>query len=805
MKQFNLKPTARAVSAALTGSLIATAMAVPALAQDIEDDAMAIDEITVTARKRQELLIEVPMNIAVIGAAEISNRNLITKEDVYRSVAGAAAPGVFGDNQRGQLILRGLSGSNDATPDTSSVFTDGIPFEFDDLYDVERIEVLRGPQGTLYGSNAIGGTVQIITKKPELDDFQISGSVLFREENNRPGTETRAYGMLNLPIIEDKLGLRLTGSSGDRGGKVLNVYNGHRGTQTEQFLRAQLLWAPDDRTWVNFSYVWEDYYSDETLDVDASTPPYYYEAILTPNDQATYGYDVELTFPDCPAGASRPECKTASIGSLIHDYDPDFATWMLLDEFNANETHLLGLSVERYDLINGVDLFYAGSYRDYSITGRQNHWSRYDAQDMFRTWIDDVDGYHRWTHELRLQSSGDSALSWTVGAFYDAENGKPNDSVQWQYHASDNRSRAIADYLWGYWWGYEDPTQLGIDLYGDGNVHYNGSQVRWDDKEIAFFGEVNYMFDLGDAGRIELTGGLRYYDLSNDYLYTDSGLWNNATTEVDDGEDGVRGKLSLNYIPNDSLAVFAIYSEGYRPGGNNGPSTPVSCRNDPAVGDYKDRYESDEIENYEIGFKGFAFNRRVQFSSAIYQIDWTGVQAAVYMETCGFTYTANAATARSRGFEFESTTSLTDSLNLIANYSSTESKMTSDVPTIGAKDGDDMTMVPKYNFYVALDQEFVAWGRDGNVRLDVAGYGKFKTHFAVLPQDVSPAYELVNLSAGLDINEYASVKLHINNLLDDRILQYRYARSRNVDSYWNIHHEYYAPDRTVAIRLNFDF
>jgi outer membrane receptor protein involved in Fe transport len=266
MKQFNLKPTARAVSAALTGSLIATAMAVPALAQDIEDDAMAIDEITVTARKRQELLIEVPMNIAVIGAAEISNRNLITKEDVYRSVAGAAAPGVFGDNQRGQLILRGLSGSNDATPDTSSVFTDGIPFEFDDLYDVERIEVLRGPQGTLYGSNAIGGTVQIITKKPELDDFQISGSVLFREENNRPGTETRAYGMLNLPIIEDKLGLRLTGSSGDRGGKVLNVYNGHRGTQTEQFLRAQLLWAPDDRTWVNFSYVWEDYYSDETLD-----------------------------------------------------------------------------------------------------------------------------------------------------------------------------------------------------------------------------------------------------------------------------------------------------------------------------------------------------------------------------------------------------------------------------------------------------------------------------------------------------------------------------------------------------------
>jgi len=203
--------------------------------------------------------------------------------------------------------------------------------------------------------------------------------------------------------------------------------------------------------------------------------------------------------------------------------------------------------------------------------------------------------------------------------------------------------------------------------------------------------------------------------------------------------------------------------------------------------------------------KGFAFNRRFQYSSAIYQIDWTGVQAAVYMETCGFTYTANAASAQSRGFEFESTTMLTDTMRLLVNYSSTNSKMTSDVPTIGAKDGDDMTMVPKYNFYVALDKEFYVKGRDANVRLDVAGYGEFKTHFDVRDEDVSPAYEIVNLSAGLQINDYSRINLHINNLLDDRILRYRNTRSRNVDSYWAIHHEYYAPDRTVAIRLDFDF
>ena len=195
----------------------------------------------------------------------------------------------------------------------------------------------------------------------------------------------------------------------------------------------------------------------------------------------------------------------------------------------------------------------------------------------------------------------------------------------------------------------------------------------------------------------------------------------------------------------------------------------------------------------------------MQFSSAVYHIDWTGVQAAVYMQTCGFTYYANAASARSQGFEFESTTQLTDNLRLLLNYSSTNSEMTSDVPAIGAKSGDDMTMVPKYNYYVALDREFVYRNRDGNIRLDVAGYGKYKSHFNVRAEDISPAYEVVNMSLGLDISDHTSVNLHINNLLDDRILRYRWSRSRDVDSYWAIHHEFYAPDRTVALRLNFEF
>ena len=785
-----MKNKAKVVAAA---SCIATALSVPQVG------AQALDEIVVTARKKEEVVLDIPMNISTITETEIKARNIVDKSELYRTIAGAASP-------RGELILRGLSGSNSAYPNTTNVWTDGVPFDFGNVYDVERVEVLRGPQGTLYGSNAIGGTVHVITNKPNLNELEISGSVMFKNEAHRPGTEVRAFGVVNVPIVEGSLGLRVTGQSGGKTGKILNLNDGHRGETEDEFLRAQLLWEPNDKTQVNLSVVRDEYFSDEYSDVDLSTPPYYYEAILTPNAAATYGYDVALTFPDCPSGASRPECKIHSIGALVQDgYNPDFATWYLLNHFNANETSLVGLTIDRQDIIDGVDLSYAGSYRDTDTSGRQNHWSRYDAQDMFRTWIDDTNGWNRFTHELRLQSSGDGPIEWTVGAFHDESNGKENPNVQWQYHASDNRSRAIADYLWGYWWGYEDPTQLGIDVYGNGNVHYNGNQLRWDDTETAYFGEASYTMDLQDGKTLELTGGIRFYDIKNDYYYTDSGLWNNDVTDIKDGEDGNRIKLSANYRPTENLAVFGIYSEGYRPGGNNGSAPPVSCRNDPAVGDYSDRYTSDETENMEIGFKGLLFDRRVQFSGAIYQIDWSGVQANVYMETCGFSYTANAATAESKGFELETTSMLSDDLKLIVNYSSTQSEMTSDVPSIGASAGDDMTMVPKYNYYVALDKEITYRGREGNLRLDVNGYGKYKSHFNVKDQDISAAYKVVNLQASLQVSENTTINVVVNNLLDDRIVRYKNARSRNIGSYWNIYHTYYIPDRTVALRMDYTF
>jgi outer membrane receptor protein involved in Fe transport len=789
------------VSGLACGVLASAAAPVYAQDEDVESaENLMLEEVYVTARKRQELVVEIPMNIAVVGAAEIEARNLTTTDDIYRTIAGGANP-------RGELILRGLSGSNDSTPGTTSVFTDGIPFDFAYLYDVERVEVLRGPQGTLWGSNAIGGTVQVITKKPNLNEFEVGGQVLMTTEKNRPGNETRGSFMLNMPIREDELALRLTGSYSNREGKVLNTFTGTSGKESDHFIRAQLMWQPGEDTYVNLSLINTNEFTSTRTYADRSQPEYYYEAVLTENPDATYGYDVYLDFPSCPPGVERTACR----GGQLNGHDPKFAVWELMDPFEEWETNLIGLNVEKDDIFSGVDFTYSGSFRTGHYDGRQAAWSRLDAQDMFRTWIidkdTDADSGDRWTHELRFQSNTDGPFQWTAGFFYDEFKGHVEPNAQWQYHASDNKSRAIAAYLWGYYWGLGDPTQIGIDMYGDGTKNYNYAVHKWVTEEKALFGETSYTFDLDNGYLMELTAGIRFYDLQADLHDENSGIWigpEPAPSISQGGEDGERIKLGLNYMPNDAVSVFGIYSEGYRPGGNNGPSAPNACADDENIGSYVNRYESDTIENYEIGFKGFLFDRRVQFTSAIYQIDWTGVQADVYMPSCGFTYTANAASAESKGIEFESTSRLTDNLKLIVNAAYTKSEMTSDVPSLGAKAGDEMTMVPEYNFYVALDMDTQFFGRPGSWRLDMEGYGETKSHFNVKDADIAPAYEIVNLAASVQLNENVSLGLHVKNLLDDEVILYKRSRYRGdwstgAQNYW------YGDERNLSIRLDFNY
>ncbi len=137
---------------------------------------------------------------------------------------------------------------------------------------------------------------------------------------------------------------------------------------------------------------------------------------------------------------------------------------------------------------------------------------------------------------------------------------------------------------------------------------------------------------------------------------------------------------------------------------------------------------------------------------------------------------------------------LTDTLQLQINASYTDSTMTSDVPSLGAEDGDDMTMVPSYNFYVALDQQVVLFKRDGSVRLDVAGYGEYKSSFNADPDEIASAHEIVGLAGSLQVNDNARIGININNLLNEE-----------TSSYEGGSYILYGDERSIAVRFDFEF
>lgn len=825
-----------------------SSMPLYAAQSDAQAETEEVERIMVTSRRKSESVIEIPMNVSTVGAMEIADRNLLSKEDLFRTIAGAASP-------RGELVLRGLSGGNESGGTTTSeigtttTFTDGVPYDFSDLYDVERVEVLRGPQGTLYGSNAIGGTVRIITTKPQLNEFEVKASMQVNSEKGVDGLDQRLYATVNLPIANE-VALRVTGSTSDQPLSITNVNTGVQGNIRSNFLRAQLLWQPQDDLSINLGFIHDEYerIGTDTADVvhgeawDPNIEPWEnitggssYEASLTANPNAPFGYDVEIIGlnENNHCVNSRVECKSS--GYIAGGTDPRYNAWELMDRRTNDDTNMITLNIEHDNLFDFASLSYAGSFRNYDdYVGISSNWSRSDGSDMFRTWLVNDFQRKRTTHELRFGSiDEDSNFDWTVGYFFDKDEKGSGPNRQDQYHGDGDVGKAIASAFWGDYWGYfggewegndgelqviNNVAELGMFYWGNPDINYSEETLVSYEQEQSFFGEMSYTLDAGDMGEFEFTAGIRFYELEDREKSEIKGIWSAPADEdsrpdlaegtpyvnkPDQGgkESGNRKKFSVSWRPDASMSVYALYSEGYRPGGNNIANLPQACRNDDNAQFFQTRYESDSIDNYEVGYKGMLFGNKMRVSTAVYQIDWTGVQAEIGMG-CGFSFLANAAAARSRGLELETSTSLTDDLTFTFNAGYVAAEMIEDVESIGAEAGDDMTQVPKYNVYMALDQGFQVFNRQAFVRLDIEAYGEYKTHFKAVDEDTVAAYEKVNLSGRIELADGINASLHINNLFDKEIITWR---STTGNGYGNYHYIDYASARNVTMRLDFTF
>ncbi|NUZ12419.1 TonB-dependent receptor [Pseudoalteromonas sp. McH1-7] len=776
-------------------SMLAASSSFYATAETQSDDGAneQIEKITVTSRRKEETIIEIPMQVSTISSMDIADRNLVSAEDFYRTLAGAASP-------RGQLILRGLSGGNTAFPDTTSVFVDDVPFTFENLNDVERVEVLRGPQGTLYGSNAIGGTVRIITKKPVLDEFEFFASTQIGSEKDVDGLHRNISMGVNIPLVDDTLALRVSGNTEHERYQMVNMNTGVQGNADRGFIRGQLLWQVDPETSVTLGYAHTTFSDTGTTTGDRSTPGYYWDYSLTANEEADYGYDVDFFKVSCPETAERPQCNAGSAPIANKGVPQKYQIWDLMDPWSDATNDLFTINIQDDNIFDIASLTYAGSHRTYEEDSIQTSWSRLDASDMFRTWIIDHRKYERVTHQLRFQNIDiNSPLSWTIGAYYDEVEYGFDPNYQNQYHEKGDKVSALALN----WWG-ADATQIGIDTFGNPQNNWNLTNIRDYTEELAFFADVAYEFDLGDSGSLEVNGGVRRFELKDGSHYTQEGIWATSEDNLSGEESGNRYKFSVSYRPTEEMSVYGLYSEGYRPGGNNGPLA-ASCEADPLAKNRKDRYTSDAIENYELGFKASVLDRKVDFSAAVYRIDWTDIKTSVYMDTCGFSYTANGGEAKSEGFEFESTARLTDDLTMSFNTSYTSSEITQDNESISASAGDKMTMVPEWNAYLALDQNIQLFGKDAYIRGEYSFYDEYKTHFNVRDEDKTPAYSVFNVSGRIQLSDSLKLSVFVNNLFDKETATYMRARSRNANNSAAQEYINYLNGRTISLRVDYTF
>jgi len=718
--------------AGVVGSLVLAASIPRVSSAQAEQD--QLQEITVTAEKRSETVQNIPISITAMTGQQLAAQGIATVEDMAATTPGismrTAGPG------QTEFEMRGLASSGGAAP-TVGFYLDETPLtpsasSFNgrdvidpDLFDLSRVEVLRGPQGTLYGSGSMGGTIRLITNAPKLQTYE--GAVNVGLSNTQGGgLNPGGSAMVNLPL-GDVVALRLVGTEKYTDGYIDRViespfplptspcaawygYGCTRGnvaagpitqtvknTNTEQLTagRASLLVQPSD-----------------TL---SSTTTIMYQRILAG------GYS---EYED-PPGANVCLC----IYQPYNLKEPISDTFRLASE---TITYQLGFA---------------------SLTSATGYWAREQSQSQDQTealqnvfllpaflpvyWTED-DKSSQLSEELRLTSTSEGPLQWVGGAFFE--------NLHAPYLAT-NQSPAYAPLSYG--GASANPNGVILDI---------GNHVEL--KQYALFTDVSYQF----TSTLKLITGLRWFKYDTRSTYWENGAGSptgNASVLAGSqaaSDSGFNPKVTLDYAPNSDLTVYSTIAKGFRPGGTTLPvptSGAVICPNVPLT------YGPDSVWNFEVGEKAKLLGDRLVLNTDVYYIHWSGIQQNITLP-CGYTYTANAGVAQSYGPEIELTARLTPELSTNLTATTTNATITHANAGTGILDGTRVLNIPKETASLGLTYDRRAWdGFDWVSRLTDSYVGN-AADIAFFPT-VLPPHNLIDFRSGL-VNDRWSVYLFGTNL-----------------------------------------
>jgi outer membrane receptor protein involved in Fe transport len=737
---------AAAVSTAITG------YAAPAAAQN---DVSGIEEIIVTARKREESLQDVAASIQALTGADLKQQGLVNMEDVVRFLPNVNHVG--GTAGANKIIFRGVSDNPGAfiAASSAALFIDEQPltqFSINPeprMIDIERVEALAGPQGTLYGDSSQSGTLRIITNKPDPTAFSANADVMFRTGSESSASH-EASGVLNLPLVEDKFAIRLVGFTARDGGFIDNVlgFSPMQGTRDNSDLvqddinevdhvggRISAKWFVNEDWAITASTIYQKSEAQGRNDYDP-----------TIGDLQTVKFFKDTRDDEWFQGALTIEGSLGSIDlvSITSYFDRDI-------DYVYDRT--------RYSAYFNYN--FCSYYATYCWSGQ----TRYDQDTIgFNTLVQHND---RFTQELRLSQSTEK-YEWVLGAFYEEK------SEDWEYRA---RTPEFLDSLAYYYW-----TSLYAPSGVDPSWWLSADSTDW--KQLALFGNFTYRFS--DAFSAEV--GLRYFDLDLDRFYfvdkpfiVAPGVWPDATNPQGGNEDVVP-KIALSWDLSDDKMVYALYSEGFRAGGANRNRTPFTV--------FPQAYDPDKLTNYEVGMKTRWWDNRLQINATLYRGDWENYQIEVVdpsfnpcgpgqvpdLDLCGQPFqvvVANVGDATQTGLELFTQIAPTDQLSIGLNLNYVEAETAEDfVVTVPVPKGTRLPNVPelKLNTYVQYKWP-VPVGQSGElyVRAQYSWQDESRNQLEDLGADTTlqPAYGIGDLKVGLRERDWL-VEAFVNNVSDER-------------------------------------
>lgn len=678
--------------------LAATVLTAPLPAMAAEaDDAATLGELVVTANRRDESLKRVPASVAAYTQESMDALGVRKIEDIVKLTPGLnffRRTQFTGSNT--YIAIRGLQ-SFVGTP-TTGIYIDDVPIQarvvgfsastvYPKVFDLERVEVLRGPQGTLFGAGAEGGAIRFITRAPSLTDYSGYGRGEF-SLTEHGGASYEAGAAVGGPIIKDQLGFRLSAWHRKDGGYVdrVNATTGatvdaNSNSQKTSVIRGALTWKPTAELTITPAIYFQD------LDIQDSSS--FWEALSNPGEGSFRNGQVQ----------AQPQHDRFFLPSVDVSYDFGPVTLVSTTSgFDRRQNEIRDYTNFDNELVRpGVPYASFPGQIAYGFMGNKQR---------------------NFTQEVRLQSNGEGRLKYIVGAFYSDERQSATQKNQDAFLEGIVRIRTNGALGVAGWFGL--PYLPNFYIYD--------SYTRITTEQLSGFGQVDY--NITDA--IKLTAGVRVSEIKvgNNQVADGPFAGTRISTQGKFKEHPVTPKFGASWQIDPDNMVYATIAKGFRPGG---AQTRVVARCAPELAQLgyttsPDTYDSDSAWSYEAGSKNTLMDGKVSVDASAYVIKWKNIQNSLYMPLCATSFVANTGDVTSKGFDVNLQVRPMDGLNL--SLALGYNKATYDHDVLGGSGlllfgkGDYAAEGPKLSYTVSGQYDFPLFSdeRDAFVRADYS-YG----------------------------------------------------------------------------------